>query len=50
MVRTILAALIGAYLALFIFIDLLTDCFQLIATPTINAGSFIVTSAPTTSY
>jgi len=50
MVRAVLAALIGAYPALFIFVDLLTDCFQLIATPTINAGSFIATSAPTTSY
>jgi len=50
MVHAVLAALIGVYLALFIFVDLLTDCFQLIATPTINAGSFIATSAPTTSY
>ncbi len=50
MVCAILAALIGAYLALFIFVDLLTDCFQLIVMPTINAGSFITTSAPTTSY
>src|SRR6266702_1968710 len=50
MVCAVLAALIGAYPAIFIFVDLLTNCFQLITMPTINAGSFIATSAPTTSY
>ncbi len=50
MVHAVLAALIGVYPALFIFVDLLTNCFQLIVRPTINAGSFIATSAPTTSY